>query len=264
MGWLVDPLVCLFSLGGVAIFLPLLQAFLLLPEMRTLRGNDAATAPPPVGSSSPAPESSKAATSTSAEPAAAAAITLSGLWCAWSPDGHEAATDINRWVGDPLHCKHAILLLHPPSPPSSRILSPSERKASRRALLDSKASGPSTPSLPSSSDPLSVDIDQAPPEMQRVALAGVTLRVPQGALCAVIGRVGSGKSTLMQVGLAGMVSVSSCDRFTPRCCAGHPRGAAPTARRRPRRRLRRLRAADAVGAFGYRPRQHHLRAALRR
>ena len=84
----------MFGLGVVHGLL-LLQAFLLLPEMRTLRGNDAATSPLRVGSPSPTPEPSKLATSPAAD-----AITLSDLWCAWSPDGHEAATDINRCVGN--------------------------------------------------------------------------------------------------------------------------------------------------------------------
>ena len=115
-----------------------------------------------------------------------------------------------------LEVRYGCCTNNPRSPAPSRILSPSERKASRRALLDSKASGPSTPSLPSSSSPLgSGGVGQVPPEMQRVALAGVTLRVPQGALCAVIGRVGSGKSTLMQVGSAGSVRCPSCVSFNP-------------------------------------------------
>ena len=78
-----------------------------------------------------------------------------------------------------------------------RILSREERKASRRALIGLAAEGGATSAqAPADSAAVSVSPAVKPP---RIALKGVSLRVERGALCAVIGRVGSGKSTLIQV-----------------------------------------------------------------
>lgn len=76
-----------------------------------------------------------------------------------------------------------------------RILSREERNASRRALIGPSA-GTSTAPTPLAPDTAVPSPGQKPP---RIALKGVSLQVDCGSLCAVIGRVGSGKSTLIQV-----------------------------------------------------------------